>query len=61
MTPREIIAQIIDPVSFSMTPKHYGLERAEDFKRTMAYGAQLLAYQKADAILNAIRALGEKP
>lgn len=50
---RNEIARIIDPINFNMTPASYGTDD-EGFKRTFAYGSQLLALSKADAVIAAL-------
>lgn len=57
---REEIARIIDPVNFNLTPSTYGTDE-EGFKRTFAYGAQLVALQRADAVIAALTPAPEEP
>ena len=46
----EAIARIIDPASMTLTPEHYGLTDQGSFERTMGYGGQLVAREKARKI-----------
>lgn len=55
---REEIARIIDPVSFNLTPQTYGTD-GEGFKRSFAYGAQLVALERADAVIAALQPKGD--
>lgn len=54
------LAQCIDPVNFHLTPQTYGVDD-EGFKKTFAYGAQLVAKEKAGMILAAIKAAVKAP
>lgn len=53
------IAAIIDPESFSMTPEHYGLSTQAEFEKTLAYGAQLVAIDRAKQIVAYLAAVAE--
>ncbi|TCU34027.1 hypothetical protein [Rhizobium azibense] len=48
---RDDIAKIIDPVNFNVTAASYGTDE-EGFKRSFAYGAQLVALEKADKVIS---------
>lgn len=50
---RQGIARIIDPVNFNLDADCYGTDD-EGFKNTFAYGAQLVALEKADKIIKAL-------
>lgn len=47
----ERVAALIDASAFSMKPEHYGLKTDEEFCRTMAFGAQQVAREKAAQII----------
>lgn len=49
------VARTIDPVMFGCTPEMYGTD-AEGFKNTMAYGAQLVAVDRARQVISIVRA-----
>lgn len=48
------VAAIIDPVHFACTPEMYGTDEA-GFRRTFAYGAQLVAITKAIKVIAMVR------